>query len=82
MMVVDDRTGSSICSVPMGRHHPDRAAGYEIQDRGGHSGAVIGEKGFGSDDFIAYIEALEAEVVTPPKKNRTIQREIDTNLLR
>ena len=43
-------------------------------------GAVIGDKGFDSDDFIAYIEALEAKAVIPPKKNRTIQRELDTNL--
>ena len=43
-------------------------------------GAVIGDKGFDSDRFIAYIEALEAEAVIPSKKNRTTQREIDTNL--
>ena len=43
-------------------------------------GAVIGDKGFDSDEFIAYIEALEAEAVIPSKKNRIIQREIDTNL--
>jgi transposase len=42
--------------------------------------AVIGDKGFDSDAFIAYIEALEAEAVIPSKKNRIIQREIDTNL--
>ncbi len=82
MIIVDDRTGSSMCSGPMGRHHPGRGAGYEIQAGGGHPGAVIGEKGFGSDDFIAYIEALEAEVSPPPKKNQTIQGEIDTKLLK
>lgn len=42
--------------------------------------AVIGDKGFDSDAFIAYIEVLEAKAVLPPKKNRTIQHEIDTNL--
>jgi len=42
--------------------------------------AVIGDKGFDSDDFIAYIEALEAKAVIPPKKNRRIQRALDTNL--
>ena len=43
-------------------------------------GAVIGDKGFDSDAFIAYIEALEAEAIIPSKKNRAIQRELDTNL--
>jgi putative transposase len=43
-------------------------------------GAVIGDKGFDSDDFIAHIEALEAKVVIPPKKNRRVQRGVDTNL--
>ena len=43
-------------------------------------GAVIGDKGFDSDGFIAYIEALDAEAVIPSKKNRIIKREIDTNL--
>lgn len=33
-----------------------------------------------SDDFIAYIEALEAEWVIPSKKKRTTQRQVDTNL--
>jgi len=42
--------------------------------------AVIADKGFDSDDFIAYIEALDAKAVIPPKKNRRIQRELDTNL--
>jgi len=43
-------------------------------------GAVIGDKGFDSDAFIAYIEALEAEAIIPSKKNRAIQWELDTNL--
>lgn len=36
-------------------------------------GAVIGDKGFDSDRFIACIEALEAEAVIPSKKNRIIK---------
>lgn len=43
-------------------------------------GAVIRDKGFDSDAFIAYIEALEAKAVIPPKKNRTIERVLDMNL--
>ena len=31
-------------------------------------GAVIGDKGFDSDGFIGYIEALEAKAVIPSKK--------------
>ena len=42
--------------------------------------AVIGDKGFDSDGFIAYIETLEAEAIIPSKKKRAIQRELDTNL--
>lgn len=42
--------------------------------------AVIGDKGYDSDKFVAFIEAREAEAVIPSRKNRKEQREIDENL--
>ncbi len=43
-------------------------------------GAVIGDKAFDSDAFIAFVEAKEAEAVIPSRRNRKEQREIDENL--
>lgn len=42
--------------------------------------AVIADKGYDSDAFVAYIEAREAEAVIPPKRNRKVQRGYDRNL--
>ena len=41
--------------------------------------AVIADKGYDSDAFVAFVEAREAEVVIPPKRNGKAQREIDGN---
>lgn len=43
-------------------------------------GAVLGDKGYDSDDLLAYVTSLEAEAVIPSKKNRVEQREIDREL--
>jgi putative transposase len=43
-------------------------------------GAVLGDKGYDSNDLLAYVTSLEAEAVIPPKKNRNEQREIDREL--
>lgn len=43
-------------------------------------GALIADKGFDSSDFIDRVEALEASVVIPSRKNRLTGREIDHNL--
>lgn len=43
-------------------------------------GAVLGDKGYDSDDLLAYVTSLEADAVIPPKNNRTEQREIDREL--
>jgi putative transposase len=43
-------------------------------------GAVLGDKGYDSNNLLAYVTSLEAEAVIPPKKNRTQQREIDREL--
>ena len=42
--------------------------------------AVIADKGYDSDAFLAYIEARDAAAVIAPKRNRKEQREIDRNL--
>ena len=43
-------------------------------------GAVLGDKGYDSDAFIAVIEALEAEAVIPSRRGRKQQRALDENL--
>lgn len=42
--------------------------------------AVIADKGYDSNALVAFIEAREAEVVIPPKRNRKVQRPYDANL--
>ena len=42
--------------------------------------AVIADKGYDSDAFVAFVEVREAEAVIPSKRNRKEQREIDENL--
>lgn len=42
--------------------------------------ALLGDKGYDSDDFIALIEGRGAEAVIPPRKNRTQPREYDKDL--
>jgi transposase len=49
----------------LGDHHPD---------------AVLGDKGYDSDEFVATIEERGAEAVIPPKKNRVQPREYDKDL--
>lgn len=41
---------------------------------------MIADKGYDSNAFVAFIEAREAEVVIPPKRNRKVQRIYDANL--
>lgn len=43
-------------------------------------GAVLGDKGYDSNDILKYVASREAEAVIPPTKNRTQQREIDREL--
>jgi transposase len=42
--------------------------------------AVIADKGYDGDEFVATIEANGATVIIPPKKNRIFQREYDKHL--
>lgn len=43
-------------------------------------GAVLGDKGYDSDELLAYAASVEAEAVIPSKKNRIQQREIDREI--
>ena len=52
---------------------PLLVAGTEVE-------AVIADKGYDSDAFVAYVEAREAEAVIPSRRNRKEQRELDRNL--
>ena len=42
--------------------------------------AVIADKGYDGDEFVATIEARGAEAVIPPKKNRIFKRDYDKHL--
>lgn len=42
--------------------------------------AVLADKGYDSDDFVAQIESLGAEAVIPSRKNRTAPRDHDAEL--
>ena len=47
---------------------------------GENTEAVIADKAYDSNDFLALIAKMEAEAVIPPKSNRVDQREYDKNL--
>ena len=44
--------------------------------------ALLADRGYDTDDILAYALSQEMEVVIPPKKNRKEQREYDTYLYR
>jgi transposase len=47
---------------------------------GENTEAVIADKAYDSDEFLALIVQMGAEAVIPPKANRVEQREYDKNL--
>lgn len=48
--------------------------------KGHDADAVIADKGYDGDEFVATIEASGAAAVIPPRKNRIFQREYDEHL--
>jgi transposase len=42
--------------------------------------ALIADKGYDADDFLAFLREQGIEAVIPPKISRTVQREFDNNL--
>lgn len=45
-----------------------------------HTQAVIGDKGYDADTLVAYIQAIGAEAVIPPRSNRTEHRAYDRHV--
>ena len=46
------------------------------------SQAVIADKGYDADNFVAKVEATGAQAVIPPRSNRTFLRQFDSHLYR
>jgi transposase len=42
--------------------------------------AVLADKGYDADAIVEHIEAMGAQAVIPPKRNRKVQREYDKDL--
>lgn len=55
-------------------------AAKTIEDFSAH--AIIADKGYDADHFIAKIEATGAQAVIPPRSNRLTQRSFDRHLYR
>ena len=45
-----------------------------------HTQAVIGDKGYDADTLVAYIQAIGAEAVIPPRSHRTEHRAYDRHV--
>ena len=45
--------------------------------RGFHVGAVLGDKGYDSDEIVGQIAAMGAQAVIPPRSNRKTPRDCD-----
>jgi transposase len=61
-----------------GQVHDLQVAPYLIEHE--QTQAIVADKAYDSNEFIALIEQLGAVVVIPPKANRIEQREYDKNL--
>lgn len=73
-----DALGNPVEFILTGGEAADITQGAALID--GHEvEAVIADKGYDSDAFVAAIAAKGAEAVIPPKKNRTDPREYDAH---
>jgi transposase len=71
-----DGLGNPVEFILTGGQEADINQGVALIE--GHDAeAVIADKGYDGDDFVAAIEANGAEAVIPPKKNRIFKREYD-----
>lgn len=61
-----------------GQAHDVRSASALTQ--GEHTQAIVADKAYDSDEFLALIAEMGAEAVIPPKSNRLEQRDYDENL--
>jgi IS5 family transposase len=71
-----DGVGNPVEFIPTGGQEADISQGKAlIEDH--DSEAVLADKGYDGDDLVAAIEAIGAEAVIPPKKNRIFKRKYD-----
>jgi transposase len=71
-----DGLGNPVEFILTGGQEADISQGKALIE-GHDSKAVIADKGYDGDDFVAAIEATGAVAVIPPKKNRIFKREYD-----
>jgi transposase len=74
-----DGLGNPVEFVLTGGQESDVKQGAALID-GHQADAVIADKSYDSDAFVATIEGKRAEAVIPPKKNRIFKREYDKHL--
>ena len=71
-----ERLGNPVEFLLTGGQEADITQGEALIE--GHDAeAVIADKGYDGDEFVAAIEATGAVAVIPPKKNRIFKREYD-----
>jgi transposase len=71
-----DGLGNPVEFILTGGQEADINQGKALIE-GHDANAVIADKGYDGDDFVATIEASGAAAVIPPKKNRIAQRDSD-----
>ena len=71
-----DGLGNPVEFILTGGREADITRGEALIE-GHDTGAVIADKGYDGDAFVAAIEATGAVAVIPPKKNRIFKREYD-----
>ena len=74
-----DGLGNPVEFILTGGQEADINQG-EALIKGHDAKAVIADKGYDGNDFVAAIEASGAEAVIPPKKNRKFKRDYDKHL--
>ena len=79
MHIAVDGLGNPVEFILTGGQAADITQGKAlIKDHDAH--AVIADKGYDKDEFIATIEASGAVAVIPPKRNRVFKREYDKQI--
>ena len=74
-----DGLGNPVEFILTGGQEADINQG-EALIKGHDAKAVIADKGYDGDKFVAAIEATGAVAVIPPKKNRVIKRDYDKHI--
>ena len=73
--MVDALGNPLVLSLTGGNVHDIKQA--EILTAQVHPAALLADKGYDSDSFVASLEARQIKVVIPPKANRKVQRDCD-----